>query len=511
MALTNYKEYLAAQIIAESSIVSYRQLSRHLKVPVNTAKRMLYAFHASQNTRKPGSIHAVYLLSSVLKPQISPNISQPTVNGTSQRTDGEASEDTTMHDSFPSSSLPLPSSMPSDALMDGEGSVLLEDVVKVTTIQMVAEKDLESAKDRFETLSCIHIYALSPAPVQDLQILTDCNRKVMRATAAEDKLESWKTYGTIHNSLAQRRTTRIQPQVQATVAAAGPPVTAAMKGPAEKGTVVKQTAAKAELNSKAKPTSTAAMPEKPRLDAKDSRSNSRPTSRDSAKPAPAATKKSGLSSLKRQSSSNISSAFAKTPAPKPKEAAKEDTMMHDDDEGDDALPDATPQPSAETLAKTTAAKRAKAEREEGLRAMMDASPSPSPTSSNSIAHSQAAEDEPMPDVPSPAPAPAAESAQDENTTTSAGRRRGRRKVLKKKTTKDAEGYLVTSEEAVWESFSEDETAPAARKGAPAGLVGREKGSAGGSGETVSGKGGKAAGAPSGKVGQGNIRSFFKKG
>jgi len=36
------------------------------------------------------------------------------------------------------------------------------------------------------------------------------------------------------------------------------------------------------------------------------------------------------------------------------------------------------------------------------------------------------------------------------------RRRGRRKVMKKKTTRDAEGYLVTKEEAEWESFSEEE-------------------------------------------------------
>ena len=36
------------------------------------------------------------------------------------------------------------------------------------------------------------------------------------------------------------------------------------------------------------------------------------------------------------------------------------------------------------------------------------------------------------------------------------RRRGRRRVMKKRTVKDEEGYLVTREEAVWESFSDDE-------------------------------------------------------
>ena len=37
-----------------------------------------------------------------------------------------------------------------------------------------------------------------------------------------------------------------------------------------------------------------------------------------------------------------------------------------------------------------------------------------------------------------------------------GRRRGARKVIKKRTMKDEDGYLVTKEVSVWESFSESE-------------------------------------------------------
>ncbi|EER42074.1 DUF1237 domain-containing protein [Histoplasma capsulatum H143] len=44
-----------------------------------------------------------------------------------------------------------------------------------------------------------------------------------------------------------------------------------------------------------------------------------------------------------------------------------------------------------------------------------------------------------------------------------GRRRGRRQVMKKTTIKDAEGYLVTKEEPVWESFSEDEAPPPVKR------------------------------------------------
>jgi DNA polymerase delta subunit 3 len=86
-----------------------------------------------------------------------------------------------------------------------------------------------------------------------------------------------------------------------------------------------------------------------------------------------------------------------------------------------------------------------------------------------------------------------------------GRRRGKRRVMKKKTVKDEEGYLgkhglalssnirlpspVTKEEAVWESFSEDEPEPKRAKPAPK--------------PSLKGK-------PAAKKGQGNIASFFKK-
>ncbi|KAL8840689.1 MAG: hypothetical protein Q9170_001207 [Blastenia crenularia] len=76
--------------------------------------------------------------------------------------------------------------------------------------------------------------------------------------------------------------------------------------------------------------------------------------------------------------------------------------------------------------------------------------------------------------------------------TSGGRRRGRRKVMKKRTLKDEEGYLVTKEELAWESFSEDEPPP--KKGTPASTAS----------STVKDK--KA----SVKAGQGSIMSFFGK-
>ncbi|KAL8816703.1 MAG: hypothetical protein Q9191_008284 [Dirinaria sp. TL-2023a] len=79
----DYKQWLAAEVVSESKIVrhqksnyntvlinlqvTYRMLSRELKVHVNAAKRMLYDFHQTSNSRKPGSVHATYLLHGIAK------------------------------------------------------------------------------------------------------------------------------------------------------------------------------------------------------------------------------------------------------------------------------------------------------------------------------------------------------------------------------------------------------------------------------------------------------------
>lgn len=42
--------------------VTYRTLSRSLKIHVNLAKELLYDFHKSQNAKEPGTVHATYLV-----------------------------------------------------------------------------------------------------------------------------------------------------------------------------------------------------------------------------------------------------------------------------------------------------------------------------------------------------------------------------------------------------------------------------------------------------------------
>lgn len=94
------------------------------------------------------------------------------------------------------------------------------------------------------------------------------------------------------------------------------------------------------------------------------------------------------------------------------------------------------------------------------------------------------------------------------------RRRGRRQTMKKRTTKDEDGYLVTREEPVWESFSEDEPAPRPSKPNPItgsssskapvkGVLKRED--SGGKEKEKKGLSGAA-----GKKGGGNIMNFFSK-
>ena len=65
--------------------------------------RMLYEFHCSQNARKPGCVHATYLIGGVPKPQEAHQDQKP--NGVNSQQD----EDIVMNDnSIMSSSLPDP-------------------------------------------------------------------------------------------------------------------------------------------------------------------------------------------------------------------------------------------------------------------------------------------------------------------------------------------------------------------------------------------------------------------
>jgi DNA polymerase delta subunit 3 len=394
----DYTEWLAINVLNEQQLVTYRTLSRALKVHSNLAKQMLYDFHRKQNARKSGAVHATYLITGVQKAPTS------TTNGVQGQADGE---DTVMQ-----SSPPLPSSsMPRSNDHD-------EEPILVRKVMLAREEHIEKAKATFDNIIGIHIYSLQANGLTDVQSLTECNRKIAVNCASEDPLEAWKQYGTIQNPNVKRRTQRRQ---------APPPPPAAKNTatkPKQTASVSHSTATKKEDAKESLASETTAQP--PR---------SKATPEPSKKPA----------SIKRQDS-DIFKSFAKgktkekksesqdsgvsTPKPEP-----EDELMggfsdeEDADEGAGDLIDELP---------TVADGKSRKDREAELQAMMEQEDEAMVDIAESKANDAGeVENDLTIDKPeSQAPGEPKESVQVEN-----GRRRGRRRVMKKKTVKDEDGYL----------------------------------------------------------------------
>ncbi|KAF4610413.1 hypothetical protein G7Y89_g15704 [Cudoniella acicularis] len=121
--MADYKTYLAASILTEDKVVTYRLLSRALKVHVNAAKEMLYEFHKQQNAKKPGTVHATYLVGGTKRKE------EPTSTNGGVKKDGE--DDYMQSSPFMGSSMPQP-----EEEGTGESSVL--------SITLTKEEDLES-------------------------------------------------------------------------------------------------------------------------------------------------------------------------------------------------------------------------------------------------------------------------------------------------------------------------------------------------------------------------------
>ncbi|KAJ9627986.1 hypothetical protein H2203_003205 [Taxawa tesnikishii (nom. ined.)] len=408
----DYTDYLAVNVLNEGQIVSYRSLSRALKVHSNLAKQMLYDFHRKQNAKKPGTLHATYLIT---------GRKQQTRESQANGTQSQDGEDTLMRSS------PFPNSAPEPDQPDTES-------IWIRTVTLVKEEDLETAKAQLDELDSIHVYSLEPGPIKDMQVLTDCNAKIAVDYASEDPLEVWKQYGTIQNANVKRRTMRRPPPAPV-------PTTGMVKA--------KPTAPSIEKAQKIE------MSKGTVKDAhtKDAHSAAIGSTKPTPDPEPTSASSSRKSSVSkpatvRRESSNIFKSFAK----------------------------AKPKPVKEPSGKT------KKQREEELRKMMDEEDEPMDDALGTAIDAPQKEEEP--EQPKEEPA--------ETVTVSNGRRRGRRRVMKKKTVRDEEGYLVTKEEPAWESFSEEEPAPKKLKPAVA---------------APAAKGKKGAGA---KTGQGNIMSFFPR-
>ncbi|KAJ6119746.1 Six-hairpin glycosidase [Penicillium sp. IBT 18751x] len=432
----DYKLYLAEQVLNEQRTVTYRSLSRVLKIHANRAKQILFEFHNKENAKKPQSVHATYVISGIQKAPEPP------------ATNGHAKND---EDEIMQSSPYLPSSQPNQD--DASESL------RIASIILAREEDLEDAKATFQSISTIHVYSVQPTALQDLNMLTGVCREIATAHAQDDPLGCGKEWGMIQNRNVKRRTgARPPPPAAAPAPKTKTESTIPTKRPLEKSAPVAKAEVKDE-EAKSQPSSA---------------SNSQTSSKAAAKPA-----------LKREKS-NLFSSFAKA-KPKPKTATPVDSATPSGAENV-ALDDASEEeeeaeelfPTSNDKTAVAGSRESKKERAEKLKAMME---------------DDDADDEDMPDAdeeparePTPVeqPPPSKPVELKEEVTVQGGRRRGKRQVMKKKTVKDEEGYLVTREEATWESFSEDEPVP---KKKPAVNVAKGKGA---------------------KPGQGNIMSFFGK-
>ncbi|KAL1591380.1 hypothetical protein SLS60_011993 [Paraconiothyrium brasiliense] len=326
-------------------------------------------------------------------------------------------------------SSPLMSSLP-------EPDNTPERPVTKTSIVLVREEELQRTKADFQEITSIHIYSLEPGPIENLNLLAVCNQ--------------------------ERRTTKYTP----TIAKSAP-----------KATATPTTAANAAKEEKKGEPAAATRKDSNLEESRSGRSTPQPGLTASLKRSDSKTK-----AKKDTSAGDLFKSFAKA-KPKAKEAEEqghEDEAMQgmSEDEGD-----ADDEPTIKfDTEKATAARKVREEREQKLKEMMEADVD--------MPDAPVEEEKDSQDAPIDKEPPSKPSESEATVTVQGGRRRGRRRVMKKKKVKDEDGYLVTKEEAVWESFSEDEPEPKKAKSTP---------------KPTTTKGKKTGGKS-----QGSIASFFKK-
>lgn len=495
----DFKKYLATEVLSEQRTISYRNVSRSLKVHVNAAKCMLYEFYKTQHDKKPDSIYATYLIAGVKKDPKTASGKNGTTNGNSHDYDED--------EAIPSSPPPFTSSMLEPTQPSSQHGPADDDTHSVRTVTLAREERLESIKEQYETITSIHIYSLSPGRIEDLVTLTDIGRGLFTDSfMKEDPLVQNKIYGVTQNPGVRRRK-GVRPVEPA--------------APAPKFQPVKDEPKKSNSFFPAKSTTKQASAVEPKTE-KEEATASRPSSRDSTSTAGSAKP----ATLKRDSS-DLFKAFAKQSQQKPKstlsreqdqDAKMSDAPLSDQDEGeseDEALFLDTGTHKSGTKKRPSDVNKERIDRAAKLRKMMDSDDE----DGSAVAVKQAKDDLLVKtakdldmdasieekeevawsesDTEKKAQKASKPAASDQ---TGPKRHRGKRKIMKKRTTKDEDGYLVTKEEAVWESFSEDEPEPKAAPVKPAAFGKAQP-------NQSQGKAGGKAGA---KKAGGNIMSFFGK-
>jgi DNA polymerase delta subunit 3 len=364
---------------------------------------MLFDFHQKQNAKKPGSVHATYLITGTRTPP------KPQQQAKADTQDGD--------DAVMQNCPPIPNSSAPQAPEDDT------DPTPVRSVLLVKEEHLSQAKATFEQITGIHVYSLAAGGLSDLNSLTECNRKIAVECASEDPLVAWKQYGTIQNPNVKRRTQKRPPPPPATSNAQEAPAKAKPAPALEKQAT--------KASNEPEPTSAKATPVPERTtDATKKKTATKPVTL--KREASSIFKSFAKGANKAKKPASTESSAAPSPAPVPAEDESMGGMS--DDDIDSAAVD-------EEIEVDAGTGRSKKDREADLKAMMDA------------------DDDEMEDVADGASDNALDAPKDEEKqesqestkeelketlTVENGRRRGRRRIMKKKTVKDDEGYLGES-------------------------------------------------------------------
>ncbi|EPS35990.1 hypothetical protein H072_10503 [Dactylellina haptotyla CBS 200.50] len=407
----DYTSFLAARVLNDNKLITYRLLSRELKIHVNKAKEYLAAFHESENNKRKGACHATYVITGVPKPLVAARL--------------KVDKD---HDTYMESS-PVPEPTQNDD----------EEVVRTTSVILVAEEQLEETKESLQEVLSIHIYSLEPGPLKDLLVTAEASTELYSRFPSIEPAERSKLYGSTSNKYVKKREGAPPP----------PPPPPSTKSSNYVVPVKKE------------PVATPAASTPPAKDTKKEakdffgsmKAKEKPKASQSSEPASSAKPKVPL----KRGQSDLMSSFSNAQPKKAKQPEKKKTPPPDFMDVDDDEPE-EPEPIDEEARAAEAAKQAEIRRkreedEEKLRQMMDDDddePVPTKPMQDSPAASGSPEATAPPPDEEPTPTPSAPPA------SAPGRRKLKRKITKKVRSKDENGYIVTKEVEEWEEFSEDD-------------------------------------------------------
>ncbi|KAA8895187.1 DNA polymerase subunit Cdc27 [Sphaerosporella brunnea] len=325
--MDDYADYLLGEVLGEQKLITYRGLSRALKVHVHTAKEMLYAFYAAH----PGKVLATYMLTGLRAEK------------TDQASDRDEDDDIVM-------------------------SSTSEPAQLVKTVVVVPEEKLSATKATFARLDSIAVYSVQPAKPNDPELLSVASQELLSEYWSEDPKVMGATYGVISNAESKKRTTGAR-LVRAPAAAPPRSITAT---PAESKKPEKKPATNTLASAFAKPP--AKKKESPTTASPEPTPKSKPEEKKKTPPAEKAKKPTQSSTAKKAQKDFFSNWSAKAKDKKPAQPEPEPVSKMDTDSEDEA-----PAPVAAHISKNLEmaekARAVKAAKKAELEAMMDLSDS----------------------------------------------------------------------------------------------------------------------------------------